>query len=226
MAIEALANSLKAALNKSDLNAHADILRILRFGNMLAALPTQLYGKVPVAPAGLQLATLNVFKLPEEAKAGVLHRVYAYTAGGGSELTIVAYGATPATGQAAIAPNGDIVVLAADLHTKLDIFYTPEKSDVVEISAAVASNTLAIPAAYAGRVKHLVEATATVGGSTGVKIALVPGAAPAAGQARIDALKANVLFAGADAVTFATVKIALAPAVDAQATLLAASIVG
>lgn len=224
--IEAVATSLKAALNKSDPNAHADILRILKFGNILAALPTQLHGKVPAAAAGLQLATLAVFKLPEEAKAGVLHRVYAYTAGTGAELTIVGYGVTPATGQAAIAPNGDIVTLAADAYTKLDIFYTPDKSDIVELSAAVATNALAIPAAYAGRVKHLVEATATVGGATGVKIALVPGAAPAAGQSRLDVLKANVLFAGADAVTYATVKLALAPAVDAQATLLATSIVG
>jgi len=227
MTITAKADSLKVALDAASPNTIADAFRKIGLGSMLVATVTCLMNKVPVAGQP-QLATLNTFKLPEEAKAATLLRVYGKTAVAGAELTIVAYGVTPAAGQCAIAPNGDIVVLAADAHVKLDITYIPDAYSVVELTLPVVAGALVIPAPIAALgVKALLEATGVAGAVTGAKIVLVPGAAPATTQARLNTLKDSVLFnAGTDALTSATVKLAIAPSIDAQAQLLASSLLG
>lgn len=226
MTIEAKADSLKAALNAANPNTIADGLRKMAFGSKAVAMVTCLMNKVPAA-SSVQLATLACFKLPEEAKASNILRVYAKGATP-AELTVLAYGATPATGQCAVAPNGDIVTLLADAYTSLDITYIPDQYDVYEVELPVAAGVLTIPAAIVALgVKALIEATGTAGTITGAKTVLVPGAAPATLQARLSAAKNTVLFnSGTDGLTKALVKLAIAPSVDSQAQLLASSLLG
>jgi len=217
--------SLKNQLNLTDPNTLADMFRELGLGDMLRALPTTLRKKVPAADAGV-LGTLQAVVLAEDAKAHSIFRAYARTAtAGAGELTVAAPNATPTTGQIAVAPNGDIVVLAADAILDLDVVYLPEKYDTIELTLPVASNSMALPAWVTARgVVALLEAVATAGTATGKKIILAPSAAAAAaGQARLVVAKSSVTFNNTDAVTAATVKLAVASAINVDALLSATS---
>lgn len=229
MTINVLENSLKNKLDLANPNVIADGMRITKFGSILRASTTFLRRKVPAADAG-SLATLQALVLPDDAKALTILRAYARAGTGtAGELAVQAFGATPAAGQVAVAPNGDIVVLAADAWTDLDVVYQPDKYDIGEVTLPAVAHVVTLPAQFATntRVVALLEAVATVGTSTGKKIVLVPGAgAPAAGQARLNLAKSTVTFAAADAVTQATIKVALVSAVDVDALLTAASQIG
>ncbi len=221
MTINVLDNSLKNALNLANPNGFADAMRVLKFGNMLRANRTFLRKKAPAADAG-SLATLQAIVLADDGKASSIERAYARTATAGQgELTVVAYGATPATGQIAVGPNGNLVVLASDAILSLDVSYHPDKYDLAEVTLPVAANAAALPVqATAKGVIMLLEVIVTAGTATGKKIVLVPGAgAPAAGQARLNLAKDTVSFAAADAVTAATFKLALVPDTDVDALL-------
>lgn len=218
---------LKTSINRANPNTLADAARLVALGDVLRASPTFLRKKAPAASSNV-LATLLALSLNDDAKASTILRAYARTATAGTgELTVVAFGTTPTTGQIAVAPNGDIVTLAADAITSLDVLYQPEKGDVYEQEVDVATNVLTIPTQFtsnvpgvAGGVILLHEAVATVGTATGNKIILVPGAgAPAAGQARLNLAKTTVTFAGADAVTRARIKFSVVSATDVDALL-------
>jgi hypothetical protein len=225
MTINVNAQSLKNRINAANPNQLPQELQILKYGDMLRAGVTFLRAKVPAADAGV-LALLHAVVLPDDAKALTILRAYA-RAGAGSigEINIQTFGTAPAAGQIAVAPNGDIVTLAADAWTDIDIVYQPDKYDLGEVTLQVVANVLTLPAGFTSRrVGALLEATATAGAATGKKIILIPGSgAPAAGQARLNFAKTTVTFAGADAVTQATVKIALSASVDADALLTANS---
>lgn len=220
-------NSLKNLINQGDPNHLGDQFRALALGDVIRASPTFLRKKAPVANAGV-LATLLALVLPDDAKGLSIFRATARAGTVTGELTPVAYGVTPTTGQIAVAPNGDIVTLAADAITDLDCFYLPEKYDLYELTLPVATHVATIPAAFTAKgVSLLLEAIALAGTATGKKIILAPGAgAPAAGQARLNVAKSTVTFAAADAVTSCTIKFAVACAVDADALLTATSILG
>lgn len=222
MSITEKSESLKNKINQGNPNVLGDQFRALAFGDVLRALPTTIRKKAPVADAG-SLATLLALVLPDDAKACSIFRATAKAGAVTGELTPVAYGTTPATGQIAVGPNGDIVTLAADAITDLDVVYLPEKYDVVEVQLPVATHVLTIPSTFTAKgAVLLLEAIADAGTSTGKKIVLVPGAgAPAAGQARLNVAKTTVTFAAADAVTKATVKLAIAASVDVDALLTA-----
>jgi hypothetical protein len=208
----------KDLLNQSNPNKVASLLEKLDLGNVLRALPARLTKAVP-ALSPFQLGTLQSFTLPDDAKASFIFRAYSRAATAGSgELTIVAYGTTPATGQIAVAPNGDIVVLAADAHLSVDIEYLPMYYDVLELSQVnVVSDAVVLPTTVTPLL--LLEAEALVGTAPGKKIILTPGASPAAGRARINAAKTQVLFNSTDAITSAKLKLAVAPATDLNALL-------
>lgn len=220
--------SLKSELDKASPQFLADACRILKIGSVVRAARTTLRNKVPAAST-VQLATLQSLVMADDAKASTIARAYARTGTGtAGELTTVAYGVTPAAGQIAVAPNGDIVTLAADAWTNLDVVYHPEKYDIAELILPVTANVLTLPAAVTTPgVVMLLETEALVGTVLGLKIVLIPGAgAPATGQARLNIAKTTVTFAGADAVTNARVKIAISSATDVDVLLTAASIVG
>lgn len=224
MTISEKDNSLKNQLNLADPNTLPDMFRALGLGDVLRALPTTLRKKAPALNAGV-LATLHAVGVAEDGAAHSLFRAYARAGGVTGELTVVAPNTTPASGQIAVAPNGDIVVLAADAITDLDVVYLPEKYDTIELTLPVASNSMALPAWVTARgVAILLEAVATKGTSTGEKIVLAPSAgAAAAGQARLVVAKSSVTFNATDAVTEATVKLAVASEKDVCALLTATS---
>lgn len=221
--INLLANSLKTVANRITAGQVADLLKFIQFGSVLMALPTTIRGAAPAADPS-SLATLQTIKLPDDAKAASLLRVTVLAGGAPGELAIVGFGTTPATGQAAVTPSGDIAFLAADAPTNVDVLYVPEQHDVVEYTGPVVANVLTLPAAYAGSTILVEEVNADVGTATGRKIVLVPGAAaPVAGQARLNLAKTTISFAAADAVTKATVKLAVDRATSLPTQLAAVS---
>lgn len=206
------------SLNRTNPTFLADQLRMLKIGNILAGQVVQHARKVNMDSLGsspYNVATLDAMHLPAESRALFITRAYA-RAGGitAGPLTVVARGVTPATGEIGVAPNGDIVTLAADALTDIDVTYIPDGGEVFEAVLPVVSDAIALPANVTSRgVVLLVEAEALEGTLTGKKIVLVESASAAATtQARLDLARANVKFASADAVTRARVKLVLAPA--------------
>lgn len=230
MAITTLANSLKNVLNQANPNALADAFRVLGVGSFVRALPTTLRLKnMATAPANPYVgATLQALTLPDDAKANSIFRAFARTGTAtATELAAQAYGTTPGTGQIAVAPNGDIVTLAADAWTNVDVVYLPEKCDAIELTLPVVPGTgvCALPAAVTALgVVAMFEAEALAGTLTGKKIILVPGsAAPATTLAKLDLAHSQAKFAVADAVTSCRVKLGIASSIDVDALLTAVS---
>ena len=220
----------KAELDKANVNTLATHLAALRFGSFMRAMKTTLMKAVPQA-SSYQVATLEAIVLAEDAKAATLLRAYA-RAGSGTlgELAIQAFGATPTAGQIAIAPNGDIVVLAADAYTSIDLVYEPYPHDVLEYELDVATGVVTIPApALARGVIALLEAEVLAGTITGKKGILVPLAGggaglPATTLAQLTSAKTTVSFNNAtDVPTKARIKLAVALDVNVDALLSAQS---
>lgn len=220
-----LENSLKNKMDQANPNAIASALQIVKIGSVLRSAPTFLRKKVP-ALNSYNLATVLAVTLADDAKAASVVRAYARAGSVTGELTPVAYGTTPSTGQIAVAPNGDIVTLGTDAITSLDVTYQPDKYDIYDIANfTVASHVLTIPSQFTAMgVVALLEAEALTGSSTGKKIILVPGAgAPSAGQCRLNVAKTTVTFNSTDAVTSARVKLAVVSGTDVDALLTAAA---
>lgn len=226
MAILSLANSLKTQMDSGNPNTIASALQKMRIGSQLRASKTRLLKKLPTAAGTVQLGTLQVIALPEDAKACSVFRATSRAGTFTGELLPVAFGVTPITGQIAVAPNGDLVVLATDAITSIDVLYEPEPHDVLEFSGlSPVAGVIAIPApALALGVVGLIEAEVLTGTITGQKLVVVPGAgAPATLQARLDLAKANVQFnAATDVPLTVRIKLAVAQA-DFGAFLAAAS---
>ena len=220
--------SNQASLNRASPNHIADLLRTCRLGDLLAThCNQQLRHKDPAADAN-QLATLESVGLPLHMRACSIQRAFARaTSASGTlgELAVQAANATPAEGQIAVAPNGDIVVLAASAYTELDVTYVPIDGEVVELPALPApSGVLTIPATYTARgVIALLYAEATAGTNKGQKIILAPATTnTATTKAALSVSGALVYFnSGTDAVTEAKVTLLVAPVVGLQAALLA-----
>lgn len=221
-----MAETNQQTLNRADPNVLADELRSLKFGDILRALPTALRQSAASASASVDAAAFVTDDQVEESRAATILSAYARAgAGAPGVLNPVAYPPAVAN-DIAIAPNGSVVTLAADAWTDFDVSYTVEKGDIVEVTASVvaATGVLTLPSNVTTRgAVLLVEAEALVGGSTGLKEILAPGAAPAAGEARLSAAKATVLFAIADAVTSARVRLLVSSEVDVSAQLAADS---
>ncbi len=219
-------NPLKDQIDAANPNTLADLMRKIQLGQVLRGqLPQVLRKQNPAADAA-QLATLESLVLPNDAKATSILRATVRAGGVTGELAVQAYGTTPSTGQIAVAPNGDIAVLAADAITDMDVVYLPERGDVVTVTADVATGVLTIPAPYVSRgVIALLDANATVGTVTGRKKILVPAAGlPATTKAQLNLAKSTVSFNNAtDAVTKASVTLLLAAAIDLDTTLEAES---
>lgn len=221
-------DTLRTSLNRANPNTISDSLRKVRVGDLLgSSLPNHLRKVNMVAQANSagNLATLDTVPLPDDAKASVVLRARSNAGTVTGELTVVAKNVTPATGQIAVAPNGQIVVLAADAITSLDVVYVGEgPGSVVESYYPVVANAVSLPVALTTPgVVALLEAEVVAGTATGVKVILAPGGAPAAGQAALNAAGTSVAFAAADAATRVRLKLLLGPdATDALQTVLEA----
>lgn len=222
--------ALKDSLNRSNLNTLAEALREIGIGEVLRAQLPQVKRMVTPTAAAANLATVESIGLGEDHRASTILRAYARAtnaAGTLGELAVQSYGTTPADGQVAVAPNGDIVVLAASDYDQVDVEYVPARGDVVALRMDVAANVATIPAAYAALgVVYLLSVNAT-GGASGEKIVLVPGAAaPAAGQARLNLAKTTITFAAADAITSCTARLLVTSSKDLDTLLEADSTIG
>lgn len=236
MTISTSATSMKSEIDKANANTLVTLLAKMRFGSFLRAMKTQLLKKVPTvgAAGGYQLATVDVIAVAEDAKAATILRAYARTtsaAGALGELAVQAYGTTPADGQIAVAPNGDIVTLAASAYTSVDVVYEPYPHDVMEFTLDVVTGVVTIPApALARGVLGLLEAEVTVGTVTGKKIILVPLAGggaglPATTKAQLTSALTTVSFNNAtDAPTKARIKLAVGLDVNVDAQLTAEAV--
>ncbi len=213
----------RAVIDQADPNVHADQMKQIALGSLLQGQIPQVIRKgKPVANAN-NLATMQGIALPASGKASVVLRAYARAGTVTGALTPVV--GDPATTQIGVGANGDILTLAADAITDLDVVFVPERADVIEVTLPVAANVLTIPAAIVSKgVVLLADVNALAGTATGRKIVLAPGAgAPAAGQARLNVAKSTVTFAAADAVTSAKVTLAITAAEDLKKILEAAA---
>lgn len=224
--------TVQESLDRCNPNTLADTLRVLKFGNLLSQ---QLPQTVHVA-AGLgalsdpsQLTTVEGIGLPETRRAAAILRANCRGGTGIGELAIQTYGTTPGSGQIAVAPNGEIVLLDADNNTEIDVLYVPQIGEVVEVANWPAPlGVLTLPSWITARgVVLLLSATATAGTITGDKIVLVPAAAaPATTKAALKTDGTKVLFNTAtDGVTEATVRLLVRYATDFGAALDADSTV-
>lgn len=220
----------RSDLNRANPNTLADQARALRLGDLLLGQMVQVKRKLNPSTLGVgsyTLGTLHALQLGERSRAITVSRAVVRAGGVTGELTPAAFGATPTTGQIAVAPNGDIVVLASDAITDMDVWYLPNRGDVVGTDDKpsyfpVVSNVLTLPTTgyWTRGVDTLLEVEAITGTSTGKKIVLVPGAgAPSAGQARLNLAKTTITFASADAVTRARVKVLIGTEFDLQSVL-------
>lgn len=217
-------SSFRSALDRTNPNTLSNGLQAIALGSLLQGQMPQCrrqVNAVGAGNAGYNLATLLAIPLPASGKAAAISRATVRAGGVTGELTPVAYGTTPATGQIAVGPNGDIVTLAADAITDLDVTYLAERADVIETVFPVVANVISLPAAIVAQgVVLLAEVEALAGTSVGKKIVLIPGAgAPSAGQARLNLAKSTITFATADAVTRARVTLSVVAA-EQLATLL------
>lgn len=209
------------ALDRAHPLSLTDRLREVRFGQLLAGcLPQQLNGVDPAA-SSYERADVERVGLPDYAKAASILRAKsrAATAGGPGELTVAAYAATPSTGEIAVSPSGDIVVLAADVQRGLELVYIPQRGDVVEFTLPVASGILTIPSTWSGKAILLLEAEATKVSSgvlSGNKIILAPATAvTATTKAALSKDRTKVYFNDAtDHVSEARVKLLVQPDAD------------
>jgi hypothetical protein len=234
MTISTNANGGVAQLNLTTPNVLADQFRAMQIGSFLRSLPIPLRQQVPQLTGVYPYtgATLAAIQLPDDAKANQVLRCYARAGTGtAGELTPKATAGnpytTPTTGTVGVSPSGDIVFLGSDVWTNVDVVYLPEKYDVAELTLPVVPGTgvMTLPAAITAQgVVFMLEAQALVGTTVGTKIVLAPSTAPSTGNANLNVAKTQVLFAVADAVSSARVKLGLCNATDANAFLETAGI--
>ncbi len=168
-----MTEKLFQTIDRADPNSLPDALRAVGLGSVLMSQsPQTVYDAVP-ALSPSQIATLGCVALPNEAKAASILRAYCATgAGTKGEQTIDAYGTTPADGEVAVAPNGDIVCLTPANNTLLTCTYVPMRGDVVQlVDQPVVTNALLLPTAYANKVLLLLSVDATTGTTFGMPIA-------------------------------------------------------
>ena len=209
------AETLRQSLNRADPNTLADMLRSAGLGDALRSLPVALRGvNVNAQPASASqpaALSLQCIALPEDAKAASILRATAL-AGTGSkgELTISAFSVTPVATHAAVAPNGDLVFLANDAYTSVNVDYVPERGDVVAglvLPVNTSTYLASLPSPYAGAAVLLMACTASVGTSGGAKSILAPQATVTAGNVALNVAHTGVVTNSTDALTSVTVDV-------------------
>lgn len=216
-----------ASLNRASPNHLPDLLRVLPLGDVLAGNLIHQRRKQTPAASTNELATLEGLALPYTQRAAFILRATSRiaTAGGPGELVVKLFGVTPAQGEVAVSPSGDIVVLAADVQRGLDVVYVPAAGEVMDLVDYPAPlGVLTLPTAISNRgVIYLLEATATAATLTGRKGILVPATTnTATTKAALSADGTKVYFNTAtDVVTRATVKLLVAPALGLSEELTA-----
>lgn len=179
---------LKDSLNTANPNKIASAMQSLPAGAAFVADPSLFAGTV----------TSNIMALPTPAAS--LLKVYAMTGTtAGATLTIVADGATLATGECKVNAAGNVAFFATDAITSAYAYYLPEQGDLVSEQINVASSSATL--AGSCRAIRLVSCTVDNGLVTGSKTILLQGATPSAGQVALGAGNSTVTFNATDVVT-------------------------
>jgi hypothetical protein len=177
-------------LNESNPNKVADADRIAQMGNALALSARTIRATV----------TTNVLTLPEGAKAAAILRCFATTGASTGNKAPVAPETTPAAGQCAVTPTGDVAFANADAVTQAEVTYiAAESGGVFEDVLSVAASTATLLQGRVGLV--LLSATVEVGIVLGAVTIVARGATPAATQAALGATGATIAFNAADVIT-------------------------
>lgn len=220
-------SALKESMDRANPNTLSDGFRVVQIGKTLASDVKQTKRKVNFDDLGVsasELATLDALVLPEDARAGTVLRAYGRTGTAGTgEMTVAAPNATPATGEIAVSPSGNIVALAADVLTDVDVEYIPVRGDVFEFTGPVSSGSMALPSSITDRGVILLLSAQAQAPSVADQIVVAPGATPITGQAALSEAKDSVEFLAGDGHTEATVRLLVVASVDANAELEADS---
>ena len=207
-----MTETLREATNRANPNGLGAILQSLAVGDMLTQRTERyLSGAVPLAADAVLEGGVSVdrIRLPENCKASRIRRAFARATTGGGTLgymTVTALNAVPGASEISIAPNGDIVLLAANAFTSVDVQYEPVIGRVVELVDVPVDPATGIcalrPPLVAMHPHMLIKAEITLGTVRGkCTIAYRATAAPAATLfANLDLPGANVRFLVADGV--------------------------
>jgi len=193
--------TVRTSLNKANPASIAMDLQRLAFGEVVNLIP-----KLVRAPV-----VAHKLVLPENAKAArILNAFGAGTASGYKTPLAVGSSAAPAAGEVTVNGAGDIVFATADAITVATVIYVAQEGEVFEDTIDVAAG---VGTLLGGRsAALLLSGTALVGTVVGAVTPLQRGAAPATGQAAIQgASDKNIVFAGGDGVTRATVRYLAVP---------------
>lgn len=230
-------DALKNAIDNAKPETISDAFRTIALGDVLRDQIPQVLRKQQPAADPSQLASVqSLGTVAKGAPAAIIMRARSW-AGTATpqELAPQAYGTAPAAGQIAVAPNGDIVVNAADAWTDMDVTYIPERGDIVTLPPLpVVAGVLTLPSNVlrsdgSRTVLLLVNATATAigaGGISGAKAVVVPAGTqaapvlPATTQASLSIDGLTVEFNSAtDKVTQAQVTLLVVSAADLDTLL-------
>lgn len=183
-----MSRPLRDVLNESNPNKLPTAAQSLPLGNALAL--ATMFAAGPVVA--------DTLVLPETEKAGQITRAFARAGGSTGYKTVVAPESTPAAGQCAITPSGDVLFAAADAVTDAEVIYAPVEGAVFEdvVDAAASAATFS----QGRRALALLEAEVIAGVIPGAKAPAARGSVPAAGTAALSAAGTGVAFNAADVV--------------------------
>ncbi len=221
MALTTSTSSLKVVLNNATPGPFESALQVMKFGNVMRAMPTWLRRINPSTGVNpYALTTIQSIELPDDAKAAFLMQGFAYTGTGTAGVMINdAWGTTPTTTlHMAITPSGDLAFLSADAWTSVDVLYVPDKYDLVEITLPVVSNAMVLPVGLGG-VTGLFECESLTGTLKAKLVILAPGGTATTGKCALTLDMTTVNFASANAVTSARVKFGVVAGTDVNALL-------
>lgn len=199
------------AFNRVNDGNAGDILRKIQLGDFLRGqVPQVRHGLVPVTGGSYDPGSSAVVVLPDTGKANTILRATSRAGTSTGELTNDGYTQTvPSAAHIAIDPCGNLMFASTTDVTSVDVSYIPERGDVLELVLPVASNEIDFGASITAQFPILLlEAESLAGTLTGKLHVLAPtNSNPATTKAVLNLAKTKVLFASADAVTRARVKI-------------------
>lgn len=200
-----MARTLRDVLNEANPNKVAMAEQLAKLGDTLVQ------GSALFYSGAVGGTTAHTITLPNGRKALKILLALARTGGVTGYFTEVAPTAALATTQVQVTPTGDILFLAADAVTAADVLYIAQDGTIYTDTVPVAANVAAFAQNRRGVV--LLSVNRDTGGATGAATILKRAAAPAAGQSSLKLDGTGVTFAGADAVTKATIQYIAAPGV-------------
>lgn len=183
-----MSRNLKAALNEANPNKIAAVLNAVRSGAAFGAIPQFFRGTV----------TADVLALPEELRAAAVLQGFRVAGGATGQIIPEVQGTTPAAGEAAPNPVGNVVFAAADVVTEAEVMYLPFQGEIFEDFVVVAASSATLLGSRRGAV--LLSAEVVTGVIPGAKTVDFRGAAIAAGEVGLALSGLTVTFNAADVV--------------------------